>query len=393
MQEPELAEVTEGAARLLVPARHTLHGPAARASAGGVFYNRAAALNRDVSVLYMAARHGCGDTLALDAMAGVGARGVRWALEAKLTNVHLNDRSPQAVRAIEANLAANGARATVTRRDARGLLAEQCFQHVELDPYGSPAPFLDAAMRCLGRRGGVSFTATDTAALCGASPKPCARHYGAVPTRVEDLCHEAGLRILLGHAVREAAKHDQAALPVLGASREHYFRAYLETRRAGQLADQLLRRVLWLVACRACLHRGFSDAPERACPGCGGPAEAAGPMWGGPLWDPALLRHMEHLRPTLRLARPRAAERDLGLWAQESEAGGLPFDTHGIARRERIAENAPVDAIVAELQSMGHAASATHLDGRWLRTPAPAKDVAQAVRSAAERHRRARLTA
>lgn len=383
-----LVEVTEGATRLLVPSGHTLHGPAARARAAGTFYNRAAALNRDISVLYMAARHGGKELLAVDALAGTGARGVRWVVEAGVRGVTLNDRSAEAVEVIKRNLALNGVEAEVTQLDVHVLLAQRSFQHVELDPYGSPAPYLDAAFRGQGRRGGVSFTATDAAALCGASPRACRRRYLAQPTRTEELCHEAGLRILLAHAVREAAKHDQAAMPVLANSREHYFRCYLETRRSAQLADRLLAQLQWLVECGACLHRSFSPERPRACPACGARAQASGPLWAGPLWDAALLERMASLREDRALARPRAVERDLATWRAEAGAGGLPHDTHVLAERLGIPEGAPVEAVIAALKDVGHAASRCHHGGTLVRTPAPAKDVLAAARAAAEGHRR-----
>lgn len=390
MAGADLVEVVEGATRLLVPGGHTTHGPAARAPAAGTFYNRAAALNRDVSVLYMAARHGGSGVRAVDALAGTGARGVRWAVEAKLTRVTLNDRSPTAAATIRENLARNGAQAEVLEKDVRALLAAQSYQHVELDPYGTPAPLLDPAFAHLGRRAGVSFTATDAAALCGAQPEACVRRYAAAPLRTEDLCHEAGLRILLGAAVREAAKHDQAARPVLANSREHYFRCHLETRRSSAEADALLAEVRWLVTCARCLERGFHAERLRACPACGADAAASGPMWSGPLWDPALLQAMLRAREGRALARPRAVDHDLALWAGEAAAGGLPFDTHGIAEREGIAEAAPVEEVVEALRALGLPASRTHLDGRWLRTPAPAKEVVAAVRATAEAHARRR---
>jgi tRNA (guanine26-N2/guanine27-N2)-dimethyltransferase len=388
--DPGLVEVQEGPTRLLVPPRHTTHGPAPRAAAAGTFYNRAAARNRDVSVLYMAARHQGSDVRAVDVLAGTGARSVRWVVEAGLTQVTINDRSPSAAQAIQANLERNAAQAEVVQQDALVLLAERSFQHVELDPYGSPAPFLDAAFRNLGRRGGVSFTATDAAALCGAQPQACLRRYGARPTRTEELCHEGALRILLASAIRAAAVHDQAAVPVLANSREHYFRCYVETRRAAKQADALLAQLQWLVECRACLHRGFSPERLRACPACGAKAEASGPMWSGPLGDPALLQAMEAQRQGRVLADARAVERDLALWAQEAQAGGLPFDTHAIAEREGIPEGAPADGVVEALQAQGHGAARTHLAGMYVRTPAPAKEVVEAVRVAARTHAAAR---
>lgn len=388
LDERGLAEVEEGAARLLVPAEHRRKGPGSRARAGQAFYNRAAAQSRDVSVLYMAARHGGSGIRALDALAGTGARGIRWLLEAGLEAVTLNDKSPAAAELVRRNLALNGLGAEVTQRDAAALLAERGFQHVDLDPYGSPAPFLAAAFASLGREGGVSLTATDSAALAGASPRACVRRYAAGPTRSDDLCHEAGLRILLGAAVREAAKHDQGAVPVLGNHRDHYFRCHLEARRSARLADAQLARLAWLLECRRCLHRALAPEPERACPACGAALRASGPMWGGPLWEPGLLAAMEKAREGRRLAEPREAARDLALWASEAAAGGLPFSVHAIAERERIPEAPPAEAVLARLAEMGHRASRCHLGGTLVRTPAPAADVVRAVREAAERRGR-----
>jgi tRNA (guanine26-N2/guanine27-N2)-dimethyltransferase len=323
--------------------------------------------------------------MALDALAGTGARSVRWLVEAGLKGITINDRSAGAAQAIAANLERNGvgAHAEVLQRDARVLLAERCFQHVELDPYGSPAPFFDAAFGNLGRRGAVSFTATDAAALCGASPRACVRRYAAIPTRTDDLCHEAALRILLAAAVREAAKHDQGAVPVLANNREHYFRCTVETRRAARLADELLGKLQWLVECEACLHRGFEPEKRARCPACGEPANASGPMWAGPLWDAALLQDMDAQRAGRTLADAREAEKDLALWAAEARIGGLPFDVHIVTELEGLAEPPPIDAVLAALQAMGHPAARSHHSGRLVRTPAPAKDVRVAVREAA----------
>ncbi|HEV8360418.1 MAG TPA: hypothetical protein VGR28_08205 [Candidatus Thermoplasmatota archaeon] len=390
MAEPGFVEVREGATTLLVPAGHTTFGPAARAKAAGVFYNRAAALNRDVSVLYMAARHQGSAIRAVDALAGAGARGVRWVVEAGLQGVVLNDRSPAAAQAIAQNLARNGVEAEVAQKDIAVLLAERSFQHIELDPYGTPAPFLDLAYRNLGRRAGVSFTATDAAALCGASPKACERRYRAIPTRTPELCHEAALRILLGHAIQVAAKHDQAAVPVLANSREHYFRCFTETRRSARLADELLAQLGWLVECDACLARGFAPERLRACFACAQPARASGPMWRGALWDPGLLAQMAKQREGRALARPAAVERDLGLWQEEADAGGLPFDLHRIAEREGIAEGAPTEAVVAALRARGFPAAGSHLAGTYVRTPAPAADIVSCVRETAAAHARLR---
>jgi tRNA G26 N,N-dimethylase Trm1 len=57
---------------------------------------------------------------------------------------------------------------------------------------------------------------------------------------------------------------------------------------------------------------------------------------------------------------------------------------HEAASHTGVREPPHTERVVEELHAMGHAASATHLDGRFVRTPAPAKDVLQAVRAASQ---------
>ena len=68
------------------------------------------------------------------------------------------------------------------------------FDYIDVDPFGSPNPFLDAAIKRIARDGILAVTATDTAPLCGTYTNACRRKYWAVPLRNE-LMHEIGIRI------------------------------------------------------------------------------------------------------------------------------------------------------------------------------------------------------
>ena len=50
----------------------------------------------------------------------------------------------------------------ILREDLRQVLAREAFQWIDLDPFGSPMPFLDGAIQAIGRRGVLAVTATDT---------------------------------------------------------------------------------------------------------------------------------------------------------------------------------------------------------------------------------------
>jgi tRNA G26 N,N-dimethylase Trm1 len=60
---------------------------------------------------------------------------------------------------------------------------------VDLDPYGCPSPFLDAAVQCVSDGGVLLVTCTDMAVLAGNCPETCYSKYGAVSLRVKS-CHE-----------------------------------------------------------------------------------------------------------------------------------------------------------------------------------------------------------
>ena len=47
--------------------------------------------------------------------------------------------------------------------DARLAMIQGSFQWIDVDPFGSPVTFIDAALQALGRVGVLEVTATDTA--------------------------------------------------------------------------------------------------------------------------------------------------------------------------------------------------------------------------------------
>ena len=91
----------------------------------------------------------------LEALSASGLRSIRYAKEIPgLSDIVANDFSKKAVESIERNVSANGVSDVVraSNADAAALMysrrkAEERFTIVDLDPYGSAAPFLDAAVQ------------------------------------------------------------------------------------------------------------------------------------------------------------------------------------------------------------------------------------------------------
>lgn len=372
----ELVEMVEGRARLRLPAvERGVRGPGSKDTAA-VFYNPAMALNRDLSSLLLATRAQDGWTV-LDGLAASGARGLRYALESgRELTVEWNDWNPVAVRLITENCELNGIEPHVTQRNLAPLLYESVWNAIDIDPYGSPAPFLDAATRAVRDRGLLGVTATDTTALAGVFPKVCRRRYLAEPMHNE-LMHEIALRILAAACVRQAAKHEIALTPIFSHATDHYYRLSLSARRGASRADEVLARIGFAHFCPACGDRGFSDT--RSCPACGGPVQSAGPLWTGPLVDADTAAAMTARASEFVFAH-EGSPRLLALLAQESEAPPLFYDLHETGSREKVSSPRTA-AVVEALEQIGHRVWPVHFDRLGIRTTASAKEVVAAVRA------------
>lgn len=379
-----LAEHWEGRARLRLPAaERSERGPESKETAS-VFYNPAMAVNRDLSVLALATRAEAGWHV-LDGLAASGVRGIRYGLECGVDlHVEWNDWNPVAVRLLEENARENGLEPRVTRRNLAALLQEHVWHAVDIDPYGSPAPFLDAATRGVRDGGLLGLTATDTTALAGVFPKPCVRRYAAAPMHGE-LGHEVALRILVGAAVRAGARHDIAYRPLVAHATDHYYRIVLACARGAARADGALERLGHAYLCRACGERGF-DAPS-ACPRCGARVDVAGPLWTGPLEDAPTLDAMRERAPRAWLARPEDSWALLDALHAESRSPGLFFDLHEAGARLRTG-SPPTRAVVDALVARGHQVWPVHFNRLAIRTDASAADVHRVVGEAAEAAKR-----
>ncbi len=96
--------IHEGNTDILVPLKHSMHGPGKRN--GSVFFNEQMAFNRDVSVMLLRSLDRESTTVA-DAMCATGSRSVRIANEVPKVQVTANDISPDAMEYVSANIGIN----------------------------------------------------------------------------------------------------------------------------------------------------------------------------------------------------------------------------------------------------------------------------------------------
>jgi len=353
---------------------------ASEGSGDGVFFNPTQELNRDVTVAVLRAYRDREPRAAtyLDAMAASGIRGVRAANEGY--DVTCADLDADAVEQARENLARNDLPGEAVRRDANALLYEGGpFDVVDVDPFGTPIPFADAALSSA--RNLVCVTATDTAPLCGAHQRSGIRKYGAVPQNTEYHA-EMGLRTLLSALVRTAARYDVAATPILSHVSRHYVRTYLELDRGARAADARIDALGYVAHCEDCLHReherGLVADPPDACPACGSDRLlVAGPIHLGPVAEPEFALAVRDAVDDGMGEAKRA--RDL----LETVAGELDAPTHYDQHRlcKQWTRSAPkMDPFLDALRDAGFAATRAHYYGTAFKTDATVAEIREATR-------------
>jgi tRNA (guanine26-N2/guanine27-N2)-dimethyltransferase len=383
--------ITEGEVKLEVPdlSRFKTAAGDYAPSLTPVFYNPRMEICRDISVsAAQILSNEIGGLKVCDPLAGVGARGIRYAKEVKgISKVLVNDYSIEAFELINRNVELNGLGSVIEarREDANALMWKNrgWFDFVDLDPFGSPAPFIDAACAALARQGVLAMTATDTAPLSGTHAAACLRRYGARPIKTE-YCHESGVRILIGFTQRVAGKHDLALTPVFAHSTQHYFRVYLRARKGARRTDEVLKQLGYISHCSACgrrfLTRGIAPKPPAICE-CGNRLVHAGPMWLGKLMDKAFVDEVAGDLAVRNFKFKKQALALLYQCAEEAEGPPMFHDVHELARRTKH-QPPKIAELIAKLKERGYFASRTHFSGTGFRTDAPMEEIIKIFKGA-----------
>lgn len=353
-----------------------------------VFYNPVMEFNRDVSVaglqayidLYAPHR---GITV-VEPLTATGVRAVRYALEVEgVERVIAGDIDHNAVTLALENAKLNGVKdkVEVARADANALMYRLRYEDptpvlaIDLDPYGSPAPFLRAAVALVGHRGLLMATATDVAVL-ETSKKEAARRRYHVTGGPTPQAKEVAARVLAGFVARVAAEHDKSAKPLLVYYADHYIRGYFLVERGAKRADRNLRENVGHLT--YCIDLGYSLL-NSSCPQPSRYVRVE-PVWTGPLFDRAFVERVLHnLRVREYLNTRRRGLKMLSLILEET---GLDSRVH--QRIDAVCSSLKVNMprlsiLMDKLRSLGFNASRTHFSPIGLRTTASYEELSSAI--------------
>lgn len=265
----------------------------------------------------------------LDALSASGLRALRYGHELPfVTSINANDLSKSAAESIKLNVNHNGLDdiISVTNEDALAhmyrAIADDLskrdrhgnptkshkFDVIDLDPYGTAAPFFDAALQSVRDDGGLlCITCTDSAVWAGHSycEKTFAL-YGGTPIKGMH-SHEAGLRLILNAIATSGARYGLAIEPLLSLSIDFYTKVFVKVTKSPQAVKFLGSKTMIVYSCdHGCsawetqyllrskptpnkkgngsfYKHGMAAGPtaDRHCQHCGHKMHVNGPMYGG----------------------------------------------------------------------------------------------------------------
>lgn len=338
-----------------------------------LFYNPRARLSRDLGVLALRveAERLERPLSVLELMAGVGLRSRRYLAEAPIAQIVVNDANMDAFTLLQAELGEDP-RVELFNQLAQRLLArfyleDRRFDWVDLDPFGSPAPFFPWVLGVCRWEGLLYVTATDAPVLCGAQRAEALKSYDAVAFLGKE-CHEFGLRILIGFLLRRLTQNNMWGQPLFSIFDGYAWRVLLRVFKGTRdFKPEFLGFMVQLPSGEyRPAYAGLSIPPKV------GEGETNTFRWIGPLWL-GRLHHQGFVSAMLRAARePFFAETRRFLAKVSKEADEIPvvYDLGALA--DRLGRPVPATRAVIEwIRQQGYRASLVHHNGRAIRTHAP----------------------
>ena len=339
-----------------------------------VFYNPHMGLSRTLSSLFI----GVLDEKLniIDGMAASGIRGVRYKKENRnVENVAFVDVYEKATECIRKGTRVNKIKAKIFKDDINRFLfnsTDEC-NFVELDPFGTPTPYIYFAVRALRnlKYGYVSVTATDTAVLCGAHKKACLKNYHSKPMR-NHFCHETGLRILINYIARISHEFNFGINPLLSFYYRHQMKTIIKLEKGAKKADENLKSIGWINFCEKCLNTTSGEL-ENFCSLCKNKNRNAGDLWLGKINDKEIINKMLALNKKRKYKNQEETEKFLNLLYEEVKVPWF-YDTHEVAKKYRI-QSPKIEKLIKMLKKKGFQASRTHFCPTGFKTDANIKKI------------------
>ena len=308
----------------------------------------------------------------LDALSATGLRALRYVNEIPFTtSVTANDLLPAATKTIKLNVQHNKLDTKIKAVTGNALshmyslVGENCkddrgritpskkYDVIDLDPYGTAAPFLDAAVQSVRDDGGLlCVTCTDAGVWASNGyPEKAYSLYGGVPIKGMH-SHEGGLRLILHSIATSAARYGLAVEPLLSLSIDFYARVFVKIHKSPADVKFLAGKTMVVYNCdtgcgawttqmvaknKLAQNKSgkghfwkhvFEQAPSTSekCVHCGMKTHMAGPMYAGPLQSPDFVKKILDGLPSVSKDTYQTTERIEGMLTMALEESLPPLE-------------------------------------------------------------------
>lgn len=359
-----------------------------------------------------------------DAFCASGIRGIRYAKENQnVKKITFLDINRNATSAAKKNAQKNKikTRTAFTTGNISRLVFDIVCDFAEIDPFGSPVPYLYDSFRFFNplKHGYLSVTATDVAVTCGGKAKACLKNYHSKPLNNE-FTHETGIRILLKKIAETAAEFNMGIEPLFSLSHRHYQKVLVKCVRIADAADKTMRSLGYVNYCESCGWRESSQFPVsgpeipqnfwnlRQQPhGCQCPESNrtknskpetqdtkhrtldtkpwtlntghrtlfAGPLWLGELHNNEFLKRMGLLNAQRNYTDKLLIEKTLMRMKEEVGMPPYYFNLSKLCQFYKIGQTPKFEIVIKRLHDSGYRAARTHFCESSIKSDAPLHEI------------------
>lgn len=338
----------------------------------------------------------------LEALSATGLRALRYAKEiTNISRIVANDISPEAFETISENIKSAGVEGIVEARRANAIatlyesLVGQRYDVIDIDPYGSAAPFIDAAVQAVSNGGLLLITCTDMAVLAGPHRAACWSKYGGITVPNMPYHQEMALRLVLNTIQTSALRYKRTIEPLVSISVDFYVRLLVRIWNSSKASSSAPEKFSMVYHCPSC--KSFTCKPiskpkdvkdtilppdggfSSKCIICDSQRQLGGPFYSGAIHSSQTIRRAIRVAEKMEL---KTKPHILGILNMALKELSLPFYWSIAALTNTVHVNQPQLKIFGSaLLNAGYEVSISHCATNSLKTNAPASFIWDIMRT------------
>ncbi len=337
------------------------------------FYRPQTQVVRDLGILAaIIYKQEYGQLRVLDAMSGCGVRSLRYWLESHANWIWSNEGNSEISNLLNSNLQEiiKKKQGIITHKNAHNCFFE-CHQNrdyydlVDVDCFGSAAPYLSTSLWAVKINGLLYLTSTDGRTATGKLPENSLKAYGAY-ARSHPAAHEQGLRLLIGSLQQQAASRGLGIKPIFSLFSGQTYRVMVRLVPDSVLTAENYGFLGYCHQCGNYQTVSWQKLGKTSCNYDNHPLTMTGAMWLGELGDRLYLSKMATVAQQLNWYQRIKL---LQVLINEAEFPPYFYTLREIGSRGNMDLPKRKDLIKA-LEKAGYKATVTHINPEAIKTNA-----------------------